>query len=750
MSKKKSKKQTSFPMLPTTETLTDHYRNILKTPVIDYGNPKDIKFMERIFIDHCKETQKAMGISDRNVYEHLDYSKHYLKKKRQTYMSYVKEVGNRFRSKYPDVFVEGRFAILNASALDCYDMYASIFHIDFSVALWILDELRAANKFFEALNYFPEESDVDFTFSSYHDASHDTDVIETLIFLIRNRNSDLQYDEKFFAGKAELELTEKRQYILPDDSENLSYRERFNAIIALIPKEHIEKAVTRFKDKAWEYFDIILEGVNYYRQKEIRLLRRLQRITENLAESHNKSALQPSSIIGSKTLTPLDSLNVGMDRHIQYLKQIDEAADIENEANEYGYLQDEVTMSGSTIKFKIEFCNDKSETDAGKALLDFEVDNPFEACFAALYMLDSGDDFAWLYGLTMGVLQTAIFQLPWGRVAGFAQLLNEEEYNKQIDAASEDKEGDSDDEPEIKQQDQSENNKTPDFIIKEPDDFEIELYKKTYEDSSVFKSFDIDEPRLLCKINLPQIVFEETSVIMPRTSTLISRKTFYEKAGNSDSIYKHYLNLLEASRMRERETLMYPDDEDFEDDEDIQERFVPSVTKENDDFKREKEEFRRKLISSHQERNELKKEIRSLKETNETLEKELKELRAMIRERESYTSEKSDNDANYEPIAFPYEAKHRFVVFGGHASWAKAIKPLLKNVRFVDAYAKPNTSLILNADVVWLQSNAIGHSSYYKIMNLVREHHIPLQYFEAASAEKCAEQLAQYDKSMNT
>lgn len=40
---------------------------------------------------------------------------------------------------------------------------------------------------------------------------------------------------------------------------------------------------------------------------------------------------------------------------------------------------------------------------------------------------------------------------------------------------------------------------------------------------------------------------------------------------------------------------------------------------------------------------------------------------------------------------------------------------------------------------------AISHSAYYKIMDTVRTHNIPVHYFSYASAEKCAEQLALFD-----
>ena len=85
------------------------------------------------------------------------------------------------------------------------------------------------------------------------------------------------------------------------------------------------------------------------------------------------------------------------------------------------------------------------------------------------------------------------------------------------------------------------------------------------------------------------------------------------------------------------------------------------------------------------------------------------------------------------------------VVFGGHLSWLKAIRPLLPNVRFVEPSAQPNAGLIMNADVIWIQTNAMSHSDFYKIIDVVRKHNIELHYFTYASAEKCAEQFALND-----
>ena len=45
------------------------------------------------------------------------------------------------------------------------------------------------------------------------------------------------------------------------------------------------------------------------------------------------------------------------------------------------------------------------------------------------------------------------------------------------------------------------------------------------------------------------------------------------------------------------------------------------------------------------------------------------------------------------------------------------------------------------ADAVWIQSNALSHKFYYRVIDVVRKEGVPVRYFTTASARKCAEQL---------
>ena len=60
-----------------------------------------------------------------------------------------------------------------------------------------------------------------------------------------------------------------------------------------------------------------------------------------------------------------------------------------------------------------------------------------------------------------------------------------------------------------------------------------------------------------------------------------------------------------------------------------------------------------------------------------------------------------------------------------------------------------STGLIRRADVVWIQTNAISHGYYYKIIDEVRKYDVRVRYFSYASAQKCAEQIVADEKAMN-
>jgi len=163
----------------------------------------------------------------------------------------------------------------------------------------------------------------------------------------------------------------------------------------------------------------------------------------------------------------------------------------------------------------------------------------------------------------------------------------------------------------------------------------------------------------------------------------------------------------------------------------------------------------------------LKQQVKSLNKTlavsrreqfNEKVkyEQELKTLRLEHREladlREIIFNQNDDPDGvarreiPEKSYSYPYITKKRTVIFGGHDSWLKAIKPMLPDCKFVDVdqYAF-NQELIRNADVVWIQTNCMSHAQFSNVIGRIRQYGILVRYFGYSSAEKCAEQLVTED-----
>ena len=98
-------------------------------------------------------------------------------------------------------------------------------------------------------------------------------------------------------------------------------------------------------------------------------------------------------------------------------------------------------------------------------------------------------------------------------------------------------------------------------------------------------------------------------------------------------------------------------------------------------------------------------------------------------------------------IQFPWQVRRRVLIFGGHDTWSKSIRPLLPGARFFQRESLPDLNAIKGADVVWIQANALSHKFYYRIIETARKENILVRYFSFASARKCAEQVVENELS---
>lgn len=341
--------------------------------------------------------------------------------------------------------------------------------------------------------------------------------------------------------------------------------------------------------------------------------------------------------------------------------------------------------------------------------------DPYPYCFAFINLLHNDSDYGWIYNISLYVLSSACASLPWA----------------ESDNGSESGEID------------------PGFIeaaLKDGDKYIVPPEESVFYKKTVSHPFAVNKGE---KISFAQLVFIISGMIPPRrTAGMSYMKALFENsgltAGEADILYD-YLALAYSVSQRDSGYVFIDESEDSAapEKEPAQTQEISCDDAEVRALKLENKKLKGIINRLEHKLRSCTGELQASENSLDSAVAELSELRSMIRRAESSQEEYVTT------VAFPYTSKKRAVVFGGHESWLKAIRPLLKNVRFVDASAQPNTALIMNADSVWIQTNAISHSSFYKIIDIVRKHNIELHYFRYSSAEKCAEQYVLEDQAQN-
>lgn len=252
-------------------------------------------------------------------------------------------------------------------------------------------------------------------------------------------------------------------------------------------------------------------------------------------------------------------------------------------------------------------------------------------------------------------------------------------------------------------------------------------------------------------LNLSQLVYHLSGggILPRRLNAFSSERMILEKNGVSEKQIDFITNTAALLSELDMRNEYYVGAGDFEEEEeseeneeqvcDISEDALATLNKLVSDVKERIKKVKAENRLIEEQRRKLQKEYDELKRLSQQEHRELVDLRNFVFNQDDEVQE--DTSTNDLKIDYPYEAKHNIIVFGGHETWSKAIKPLFANIRFISRETLPNADMIKNADIVWVQANSIGHSKYYKILDVVRTYHIPLRYFAYASAEKCAEQI---------
>ncbi|EKS4344994.1 hypothetical protein QB607_002997 [Clostridium botulinum] len=136
-------------------------------------------------------------------------------------------------------------------------------------------------------------------------------------------------------------------------------------------------------------------------------------------------------------------------------------------------------------------------------------------------------------------------------------------------------------------------------------------------------------------------------------------------------------------------------------------------------------------------------ENQRLKLELEKLEKENKQLKQELHERENYKSEVVSlrefifnlddvEDFQKEQIDYDKLKSLNAAIIGGHAQWQNKMKEYLSNCKFISPdMLNFDTSILNNVDVVFIYTNYLNHAMYYKVIDIIREKKLRLEYLKS-------------------
>lgn len=629
------------------------------------------------------------------------------KRRKQAVRNMMEIADERFSAKYPEMCVADEIINLCLPGVALtFDGLNSRFNIEMAAAIWILDYLKNNDRYEEAKQLFPktrEELDQIYL-PNISDALHSDDAIKSVIYIIQNRNRGMiGFDEeKSFMDEADTRLKDS------PDSANLPYRKNYDALISLIDTDTISNLEEQFEQYTWSFIDNILGIVHGYRKRE--------RKARKTIYNYLKSRMEKTITSPTQNISPL-LMNYDVSSEFDIFNDVrDNIGQIAEAGAEIGdcvalvdSLYRLILLLPGLVKDKLD---DTLDEEILSQLEPIRITQPFEMCFAFLSLLDNNSDIVWAYNAAYVIMFVVCHELPWGE-----SECVDRDWGMGIDRGEEFVE-------------MSLDNPVENPICKAEDIFFERRYPSPFNEEEY-----PDEAEYL---SLAQLAFTVSGIIPPRYNAIMSHeKQLLLKEGFSEdkvNLLIEYLSLAYSITQRDSDYRVLDEEIDIEEPVENTENNIS-----DEQEKKLKSEIKRLNNLVHQLDKQNKEQAERLSQYEQELKEsntELAELRSMIHPA-SETQEKERLK-----VQFPYSAKSRAVIIGGHETWAKAIKPLLKNVRFIDLHEQPNASLIANAEVVWIQSNAIAHKHYYKVMDIVRKNNIKFCYFQFASAEKCAEQFA--------
>ena len=671
-----------------------------------YKSYNDLEKMIRKEYQRNGEMVKAVYNHFPKLLNLLDYDDPWLERRVKATSKYAAMVQKMIEPICPDIedsfYIQEEWAKINSRSIESYDIVNWRSDVLTGAALWVLDRLEESRKVYSAIDLIRDVDTSESGSIDFYDPCYDTETIISMRAVLADRNTDC----KGYRGSRReifdpITVTQKNHQDVPS-------RRRYEAILDLLGPDVINTAVAHYEEKMWLWVRTYFQYLKPLAQERAEV----EEKSDDELFSTVERLSQQKRAISELSLNPYNALNNpktlvqgAMDKESVYKAQVRE-------------IEKRMLVLMSMIGNLDEAAEyEEAESIAEELYSTLTVSDPYEMCFAALYMADTGNEILGLHYPGVSVLKSAASALPW----------RDMEYDEDEDIGWH---------PELA-------GKKPTAIPDYPD-----MYSRDYKDEEGTRT------------NLAQIVYNITGNLLPRNlhryDAAIPTLRRYGVTGKKIQLplLMSMTILGEVSRQKTDLNHIMDFSSDYswmdEDEEEEQQSREADTGEETeaqqpndlDLLKAENDRLRKAAHEFQVQIRELQTKLDSLQEKNAHDRRELSDLREIV-----YNMENGIEEAEpEEELDWPYSVRKNTVVFGGHDTWAKAIRPLLTgNIRFVDRERRPDTDLIRNADVVWIQTNCISHPTYWKVTETARSHNVAIRYFTNASALKGAIQIRESD-----
>ena len=600
------------------------------SPPRHFSSPKKIENMvKRSFHSIVLTLHKSKASSCTDA----DLSGNWQKRRQNVILKYIPKVQELYADKYTNICIEEEFVKANILPQPyTYHTLDLSYGITLGAAIWILDWLRDNGKLHLAYKYLSQfAQDLDkVEMPDVSDISHSDNLLRAMVYVIEDRNGALLQPNK----EEKRYLADEYAAIGKPPKEGLRCRAAFEDILQLIDDTAKETAARHFGEKLWQWMDQYLFGLNAIEGRRKHYTNELLRFFENHPLERDQLMVEPEQQKQLKVFSFDAALETT--KKIPFLAEQSGFSLMSNPREKFTLLMNELekidnlsslirimSFLGKSVSEK--YATSQLGNELGHIVSDFSVDDPFEICFALLYLLDSGSDVPWIYTAGIAVVYAAAAKLPWGY-----ERCKDTDTGLSDEAAGKDS---------LKE------------VLSGKDAGRIDWYALCYEDGT-------EESDVPTRKNLAQLVYQLTGVIIPRTQNNLcfeERKILETAAPNEQidriidtvSLLKYYRRQIDNIGSENEQLFGEAAEEDNTAEETYTETDIASLQEQLAVLRKENKALKKSAHQAAAEAADERNRYARLEKTAEQDRKELTELREWFFNQENEVEERVDTSITY-------------------------------------------------------------------------------------------------------